>query len=75
MKYGGDNGYVELVKKMAGAIGDSQYTGDKNVKAVIQSCVKNVPLQYRIKYKEPNTDLVNSNSDFYLLKTIDSNES
>ena len=68
VKYGG---YVELVKQMAGANNDSLYSGDKNVNAVIHSCVKNVPLQYKLTYKEPNTDLVNANNDFYLLKTID----
>ena len=68
VKYGG---YVELVKRMAGANNDLLYSGDKNVNAVIHSCVKNVPLQYKLTYKEPNTDLVNANNDFYLLKTID----
>ena len=68
VEYGG---YVELVKQMAGANNDSLYSGDKNVNAVIHSCVKNVPLQYKLTYKEPNTDLVNANNDFYLLKTID----
>ena len=68
VKYGG---YVELVKRMAGANNDPLYSGDKNVNAVIHSCVKNVPLQYKLTYKEPNTDLVNANNDFYLLKTID----
>ena len=68
VKYGS---YVELVKRMAGANNDSLYSGDKNVNAVIHSCVKNVPLQYKLTYKEPNTDLVNANNDFYLLKTID----
>ena len=68
VKYGG---YVELVKQMAGANNDLLYSGDKNVNAVIHSCVKNVPLQYKLTYKEPNTDLVNANNDFYLLKTID----
>lgn len=63
--------YVELVKQMAGANNDSLYSGDKNVNAVIHSCVKNVPLQYKLTYKEPDTDLVNANNDFYLLKTID----
>ena len=29
---------------MAGANNDSLYSGDKNVNAVIHSCVKNVPL-------------------------------
>ena len=71
MKYGGEDGYVEFVKQRAGAINDPQYSGDKNVKAIIHSCVKNVPLQYKLIYKEPNTDLVNANNDFYLLKTID----
>ena len=71
MKYGGEDGYVKLVKQMAGAIDDPLYSGDKNVNAVIRSCVKNVPLQYKLTYKEPNTDLVNANNDFYLLKTID----
>ena len=56
---------------MAGANNDPLYSGDKNVNAVIHSCVKNVPLQYKLTYKEPNTDLVNANNDFYLLKTID----
>ena len=64
-------GYVELVKQNAGANNDLQYSGDKNVNAVIHSCVKNVPLQYKLTYKEPNTDLVNANNDFFLLKTID----
>lgn len=68
IKYGG---YVELVKQMAGANNDPLYSGDKNVNAVIHSCVKNVPLQYKLTYKEPDTDLVNANNDFYLLKTID----
>lgn len=68
IKYGS---YVELVKQMAGANNDPLYSGDKNVNAVIHSCVKNVPLQYKLTYKEPNTDLVNANNDFYLLKTID----
>lgn len=68
VKYGS---YVELVKRMAGANNDPLYSGDKNVNAVIRSCVKNVPLQYKLTYKEPNTDLVNANNDFYLLKTID----
>ena len=68
VKYGS---YVELVKRMAGANNDPLYSGDKNVNAVIHSCVKNVPLQYKLTYKEPNTDLVNANNDFYLLKTID----
>lgn len=68
VKYGS---YVELVKQMAGANNDPLYSGDKNVNAVIHSCVKNVPLQYKLTYKEPNTDLVNANNDFYLLKTID----
>ena len=68
IKYGS---YVELVKQMAGANNDPLYAGDKNVNAVIHSCVKNVPLQYKLTYKEPNTDLVNANNDFYLLKTID----
>ena len=68
VKYGS---YVELVKQMAGANNDSLYSGDRNVNAVIHSCVKNVPLQYKLTYKEPNTDLVNANNDFYLLKTID----
>lgn len=68
VKYGS---YVELVKQMAGANNDLLYSGDKNVNAVIHSCVKNVPLQYKLTYKEPNTDLVNANNDFYLLKTID----
>lgn len=68
VKYGS---YVELVKQIAGANNDPLYTGDKNVNAVIHSCVKNVPLQYKLTYKEPNTDLVNANNDFYLLKTID----
>ena len=68
IEYGG---YVELVKQMAGVNNDSQYSGDKNVNAVIHSCVKNVPLQYKLTYKEPNTDLVNANNDFFLLKTID----
>ena len=71
MKYGGSDGYVEFVKKIAGADNDPQYSGDKNVNAIIHSCVKNVPLQYKLTYKEPNTDLVNANNDFYLLKTID----
>ena len=71
MKYGGEDGYVKLVKQMAGAIDDPLYSGDKNVNAIIHSCVKNVPLQYKLTYKEPNTDLVNANNDFYLLKTID----
>lgn len=71
MKYGGKDGYVELVKKNAGATNDSQYSGDNNVKAVINSCVKNVPLQYKLTYKEPNTDLINSNNDLFILKTID----
>lgn len=56
------SGYVELVKQMAGANNDSLYSGDKNVNAVIHSCVKNVPLQYKLTYKEPNTDLVNSST-------------
>lgn len=68
VKYGS---YVELVKQMARANNDPLYAGDKNVNAVIHSCVKNVPLQYKLTYKEPNTDLVNANNDFYLLKTID----
>ena len=68
IKYGS---YVELVKRMAGANNDPLYSGDKNVNAVIHSCVKNVPLQYKLTYKEPDTDLVNANNDFYLLKTID----
>lgn len=68
IKYGS---YVELVKQMAGVNNDSPYSGDKNVNAVIHSCVKNVPLQYKLTYKEPDTDLVNANNDFYLLKTID----
>lgn len=68
IKYGS---YVELVKQMAGANNDPLYAGDKNVNAVIHSCVKNVPLQYKLTYKEPDTDLVNANNDFYLLKTID----
>lgn len=68
VKYGS---YVELVKQIAGANNDPLYAGDKNVNAVIHSCVKNVPLQYKLTYKEPNTDLVNANNDFYLLKTID----
>ena len=68
VEYGG---YVELVKRMAGANNDPLYSGDKNVNAVIHSCVKNVPLQYKLTYKEPDTDLVNANNDFYLLKTID----
>lgn len=63
--------YVELVKQNTGADNDPQYSGDKNVNAVIHSCVKNVPLQYKLTYKEPNTDLVNANNDFFLLKTID----
>lgn len=68
IKYGS---YIELVKRMAGANNDPLYSGDKNVNAVIHSCVKNVPLQYKLTYKEPNTDLVNANNDFFLLKTID----
>lgn len=68
IEYGG---YVELVKQNAGANNDLQYSGDKNVNAVIHNCVKNVPLQYKLTYKEPNTDLVNANNDFFLLKTID----
>ncbi len=68
IEYGG---YVELVKQMAGANNDPLYSGDKNVNAIIHSCVKNVPLQYKLTYKEPDTDLVNANNDFYLLKTID----
>lgn len=71
MKYGGANGYVEFVKKKAGATNDPQYSGDKNVKAIIRDCVKNVPLQYKLTYKEPNTDLINANNDLILLKTID----
>lgn len=71
MKYGGTNGYVEFVKKKAGAIDDPQYSGDKNVKAIIHDCVKNVPLQYKLAYKEPNTGLINANNDLILLKTID----
>lgn len=63
--------YVELIKQNTGANNDPQYSGDKNVNAVIHSCVKNVPLQYKLTYKEPNTDLVNANNDFFLLKTID----
>ena len=68
VKYGS---YVELVKQMAGANNDPLYVGNKNVNVVIHSCVKNVPLQYKLTYKEPDTDLVNANNDFYLLKTID----
>jgi hypothetical protein len=30
-----------------------------NVNAVIKGIVKNIPLQFNIKYKEPNTDVVN----------------
>lgn len=71
MKYGGTEGYVEFVKKKAGATNDPQYSGDKNVKAIIRDCVKNVPLQYKLAYKEPNTDLINANNDLILLKTID----
>lgn len=71
MKYGGAKGYVEFVKKKAGATDDPQYSGDKNVKAIIRNCVKNVPLQYKLAYKEPNTDLINANNDLFLLKTID----
>lgn len=75
IEYGGNNGYIELVKKMAGANNDPQYSGDKNVKAVINGCVKNAPLQYKLAYKEPNTDLINANTDFFLLKTIDNQSS
>ena len=71
MKYGGAKGYVEFVKKKAGATNDPQYSGDKNVKAIIRDCIKNVPLQYKLTYKEPNTDLINANNDLILLKTID----
>ena len=71
MKYGGSKGYVEFVKKKAGATNDPQYSGDKNFKAIIRDCVKNVPLQYKLAYKEPNNDLINANNDLILLKTID----
>lgn len=43
----------------------------KNVNAVIKGCVKNIPLQFNVNYKEPNTDAVNQKDAQVILKKID----
>lgn len=46
-----------------------------NVNAVIKGIVKNIPLQFNIKYKEPNTDVVNQKNAQVIIKKIDGTQS
>jgi hypothetical protein len=62
--------YIALVKNAAGNVGTYD-SSDNNITATIQACIKNVPLQYRIKYQQPNTDAINGGDGMFLLRTID----
>jgi hypothetical protein len=51
---------------------DSHYnSSDKNVKVYIRDCIKNIPLQYRLRYIEPDTSVIGSDNNIYMLRTID----
>lgn len=63
--------YIALVKNAAGNVGTYD-SSDNNITATIQACIKNVPLQYRIRYQQPNTDAINGGDGMFLLRTIDS---
>lgn len=72
IQFGGNTGYVALLKSKAGASMDSHYnSSDKNVKVYIRDCIKNIPLQYRLRYIEPDTSVIGSDNNIYMLRTID----
>lgn len=71
IQFGGENGYVALLKSRAG-IDERHYdSSDKNVKVYIRDCIKNIPLQYRLRYIEPDTSTIGADSNIYILRTID----
>lgn len=65
--------YISLVKMAAGNQGGYD-SSDNNITAVIHSCIKNAPIQYKIKYEQPNTDAINGGDGMFLLRTIDNSK-
>ena len=67
--------YVQTVKdRMHKVTGEGYTSSDRNVTLEMKSCIKNIPLQFRLGYIQPNLDAVGIKSGRAKVKYIDGTE-
>jgi len=67
--------YITAIKNRLHKVSGEKYTSsDKNITLEMKSCIKNIPLQFRMGYIQPNLDLVGVKSGRARVKFIDGTE-